>query len=456
LAQPLEPPKDDLELPPGLMGDIARFIYQSAPRPVKEIAISAAIGLMAGICGRSYNISGTGLNQYLLLLAPTGTGKEAMAAGIDKLMNTIREQVPAAIEFIGPSEIASGQALVKHLNKHPCFVSILGEFGLRLQTMANANANGAEVSLRRIILDLYNKSGFTQTFRPSIYADKDKNITATRSPAFSILGESTPERFYGALSEEMISEGLLPRFMIIEYSGDRPPLNPAHIGVKMETGFVNQVVGLASMAHQISFSNKVVDVGYSHEATEILDAYDKTCDAKINNTSKEVLRQLWNRAHMKVLKLSALIAVGVNPSFPIIQPDHIMWAKNLIEADIQNISSKFEKGEIGLFANENQQLEEMLNQIKNYYRMPWEKIKSYTKHHGMYIDRVIPFEYLQRRLITQGLFRLDKIGATNAVNRTLKSLLDSDRLREVSKQEIIFKYGARQRCFILNDVRILD
>jgi hypothetical protein len=48
------------------------------------------------------------------------------------------------------------------------------------------------------------------------------------SPAFSILGESTPERFYGALNEDMISEGLLPRFLLIEYKGNRPPLNEHH------------------------------------------------------------------------------------------------------------------------------------------------------------------------------------------------------------------------------------
>ena len=59
--------------PPGLMGDIARFIYDAAPRPVAEVALTGAIGLMAGICGRAFNISTTGLNLYCLMLAHTGT-----------------------------------------------------------------------------------------------------------------------------------------------------------------------------------------------------------------------------------------------------------------------------------------------------------------------------------------------------------------------------------------------
>src|SRR5699024_7716505 len=70
--------------PPGLLGQVADFILAAAPRPVPEIALAGAIGLMSGIAGRAYNVSNTGLNQYVLLLAPTGTGKEAMASGIDK------------------------------------------------------------------------------------------------------------------------------------------------------------------------------------------------------------------------------------------------------------------------------------------------------------------------------------------------------------------------------------
>src|SRR5690606_12071521 len=60
---PSPPPPSSLELPPGLVGEIAQYIYQSSIRPVPEISLAAAIALVSGIIGRSYNISGTGLNQ---------------------------------------------------------------------------------------------------------------------------------------------------------------------------------------------------------------------------------------------------------------------------------------------------------------------------------------------------------------------------------------------------------
>lgn len=107
----------ELENPEGLLGDIAEYFYESAPRPSKLISIAGAIGFFAGIVGRGYNISGTGLNQYILVLAPTGSGKEAMASGIDRLIVEIRKQVPAVSDFMGPAEIASGPALLKYLGK---------------------------------------------------------------------------------------------------------------------------------------------------------------------------------------------------------------------------------------------------------------------------------------------------------------------------------------------------
>ena len=101
-------------LPQGIMGEIAEFIYSAAPRPVQEIALAASIGLMAGVCGRQYNVSNTGLNQYVLLLAKTGVGKEGASSGIDRFLRKVRDlgNVPAIMDFIGPAEIASGQALV--------------------------------------------------------------------------------------------------------------------------------------------------------------------------------------------------------------------------------------------------------------------------------------------------------------------------------------------------------
>lgn len=456
-SNPVPAANSNIIIPPGLLGELAQFIYQAAPRPVPEIALAAAIGLMAGITGRAYNISGTGLNQYILLLAATGSGKEAMALGIDRLMNTIRLQVPTSVNFIGPSEIASGQALVKHLSKtSACFVCILGEFGLRLESMSSPHANSAEKALKRMLLDLYNKSGNGQIFRPSIFADSDKNINATEAPSFSILGESTPERFYGALNEDMISEGLLPRFMLIEYNGIRPALNPHHLNAVPSFQLIEKLASLVANTELIMHGKKVINVMVSAEADQMMINFDKFADNQINSTTKEVLRQLWNRAHVKALKLSALIAVGVNMSDPIVLPEYVTWAINMVQFDIRALSAKFEAGEIGANTYETKQISEMTRIFKEFVSDPWEKVSKYSKDERMYKAKVVPYAYISRRLIAMAAFRLDRNGATIAIKRAIQSLIDGDKIREASKQELISKFGTTQRCFIISDLDLIN
>lgn len=445
--------------PSGLLGDIASFIYQAAPRPVPEVALAAAISLMAGICGRAYNVSGTGLNQYVLLLAMTGAGKEAAASGINKLMGTIKMQVPTSSGFIGPSEISSGSALFKYLgNQSQSFVSLLGEFGLRLQQMSSPNANGSEVSLRRMFLDLYNKSGYSEILHASVYSDKANNTSAVPSPSFSILGESTPERFYGALNEDMISEGLLPRFLLIEYKGNRPALNEQHTSVIPSFSLVERLASLAAHCESINHSNprRIVNVGSTSEAAKMLHDFDKYADARINGTSKDVIRQLWNRAHIKVLKLSALIAVGENMIEPVIQSHHMDWAASLVMNDIAALTERFEAGEIGGNSFEVKQAGEIIRVIKEYIKSPYEKMEKYSKFPTLHADKIIPYAYIQRRLVAAAAFRNDKFGATNAIKRAIQNLVDSDRLNETGKQYMMDKHGTNQRCFIIRDLSLLN
>jgi len=424
------------------------------------VALAASIALMAGICGRAYNVSGTGLNQYVLLLAMTGAGKEAAAEGIDKLMSTIKMQVPTATTYIGPGEIPSGTGLLRHLaNNSQSFLSIVGEFGIKLQQISDPRASSAEISLRRLMLDLYNKSGFNRSMPASSYAKKEDSTSAISSPAYSILGESTPERFYGALNEDMISEGLLPRFLLIEYKGNRPPPNPNHNLVTPNFSLVERLAGLVAQCETVNHSNprRVINV-QEGEAAKALADFSKYADDRINNSGKEVIRQLWNRAHIKVLKLASLIAVGENMIEPTISLANMEWAANLVYADINAMTTRFESGDVGSTSYEIKQSQEIIRVIRDYIKSDFEKVEKYlqTKSRKLHDDKIIPYVYLNKRLAAASVFRLDKAGATIAMKRAIQNLVDSDRIKEIGKVWCNEKYGTSQRCFVVHDTSILD
>ncbi|OHD25427.1 MAG: hypothetical protein A2Y38_12765 [Spirochaetes bacterium GWB1_59_5] len=451
-----KPSSNVYSVPPGLVGEIAQFIYAQAPRPVAEIALAGALGLIAGIVGRAYNVSGTGLNQYVLLLAPTGTGKEAIAGGIDKLMAAVLRTVPASVDFIGPGEIASSQALIKYMSKTAnSFVSLVGEFGIYLQQMASVNAPPHLIGLRRMLLDLYNKSGEGKVLRPSIYSDREKNTASVLAPSLTILGESTPEKFYEGLHEGMIAEGLLPRFTTIEYHGERPPLNPAHIYAQPGFDLVEKLSTICAHALMLNSQHKAVQVQFMPEAKALFDEFDRHCDLNINTSDKEVRRHLWNRAHIKAMKLAALIAVGCNPYEPIISLDVATWATNLIVADVRNLLNRFDAGEVGVDNDETKQLSQVIRVVKDYITSPWselEKYKSGSAH--LHNERIVPYSYLHKRLSQVAVFRKDRIGNSGAVKRALKTLAERGDLQEVSRATLAKDYATTAVCYMVSTPKV--
>ena len=438
------------KVPPGLIGRIAQFIYASSARPVPEIAIGAALGLASGFCGRCYNISGTGLNQYVLILAATGTGKESTSSGIHKLLKEVKVTVPTVMDFIGPTVINSPQALIKRFNKSKSFVSIVGEFGEKLELMSNKNANPADKGVKTMYLDLFNKSGASDVFGAMAYSDTDKNIDSISSPAFSILAESTQESFYSAIDEKSIKSGLVPRFTVIEYTGDRPSLNENPASIHDYPQLIQEVVKLAAQCGMLNSQNKVINIQTDEQSTLMLRNYNNFVDEQIRG-SCEANRQIWNRAHIKVLKLAGLLAVGINPYNPIVTLDLAEYAINLENANIKRLLFKFNNGMVGanMDTNEQKQIEQLNHVIRQWLIEPYEKLKKYNAGseliHSM---KVVPYKFLMLRTANTIAFKDDKYGATRALQRSLKSLEDSGDIQATKDK---FKFNSTALVYaILN------
>jgi hypothetical protein len=426
---PPAPPRTVL-FPPGLIGEMAAYVFSSAIRPVQEVALTAAIGLGAGITGRHYNISSTGLNQYIVLLAKTGTGKEGAIGGIDALIGSIRDTVPVADEFVGPGTFASGQALTRVLDKTPCFVSVLGEIGITLQQLCDKGATSFNLQLRKVLLDVYAKSGWNKWLRPSVYSDTDKNTGLVRAPNVTILGESTPENFYGALSSSHISEGLIPRFLVIEYEGIRPPVNDQAFH-RPHAGLIQQLVTLCQTVLTMRNNETCVPVQIDRYADRILREFNSFADDKINNSGEdEVLKQLWNRAHIKALKLSALVAVGCNLHQPIVTAEVTHWALALVERDITNIVEKFSSGRTG--SGDGAQECDVLASVEKYSRMTKEQKEKY-KVPKYLLDKpnLLPYIFIKRYVSSRASFRNDRRGVVQALKTCLEDMVRAGTLQQV-------------------------
>lgn len=429
--------------PTTFLNQIASFIYNSAPRPLWEVALVGAIGMFAGIVGRQYNISGTGLNHYIMLIAHSGKGKEAIATGTSRLMNAVADSPNAlAMQHVGPADIASGQALLKFMsaNGSKSVFSVTGEFGIKLKQITDDRANGAEIMLRKVLLDLYGKSGAGQSILPTIYSDAKNNTEKVNSPCFTLVGESTPELFYESLDESAVRSGLLPRFTIVEYNGDRARFNPDHHLVPIPPGLIEQLNNLIMTVGEMANTGRVVNIEVDDEANAQLTSLNDYAEWQYARSHNDATRELWNRFHLKIMKLAGVLAVSQNYMMPVVTRFMVDWAASLILTDTHRLLGKFMRGEMGA-NNEDILKEQIIKQaLVNYFNKDNHDVAAEERPY--HSAKLIRRSYLQSRVI--GSPRFKPIGGKSQnqqfVDQT-KNMIDNGFIRVMRSDHVTSHTG---------------
>lgn len=383
--------------PPGLVGNLAAFIYQRAPRPVWEIAVAGAIGILAGIAGRKYNYSDTGLNQYVIYIAPSGIGKDAVAKAASTLPRT-HEKLAGMSAFIGKRSYTGGSAIFRELEQQPSVVAIFDEVGHLLTQMKHQKANSGNTGgdLYPVLLGLYARSGAFDVYEGRGYARKEDTIQVLQSPAFSLVGSSNPDTFYKALNTELGKDGFTPRLLVIDVSHTKRP--PRNRGAPFVTPSQELIDGMGALLQRVAQPGMVIQVQATAAAEALLDALDTRTDDAINALPEsDPQRPILNRTHLKALRLAALVAVGVNPERPVIDEVAANWAINLVEHGDRIMLRKIATGEVG--GGESADLAVVRKTLLDWPGYDPDKRREYgaTKE-GDTAKHLVPFRFVYMRL----------------------------------------------------------
>lgn len=435
---------DGIQWPPGLAGQLAWYIYQSAPRPVKEVAIVGALGFLAGVCGKAFSIPQSGLNVYIILVARSAVGKEAMHSGISGIIKSAAMRCPTVYSYVSFADFASGPALTKECAVNQSFVNVAGEFGRKLKRIAQDDGReGPMSSLRTVMTNLYQKSGPQAIVGGMQYSNADKNVQSVSGVAFSLIGESTPGTFYECLTETMMEDGFLSRFTVVEYEGDRPPLNTQQM-IDAPKALGDAVGELCQQVKMIlGTSNRNVPVGRTDSAAQIMWAFEQECDGQINGTLDESWRQMWNRASLKVMRIAGLLAVADNWLHPVVDKQHVDWALDLIRRDIAIMRRRIEGGDVG--TGDHSRERKVAAVIEAYLKDG--AAEGYGVPAKMRENAVIPRKFLQMRTQRISSFTSHKLGSTAALDMVLRSMVDSGYLVEVKKDVLVEAYAFHGKAY---------
>jgi len=440
-ASPVEHDGTGLPWPPGFAGHVARYIHQTSFMPVKETAIVATLGLLAGVCGRAYSTyTKADLALYLILVAAIGSGKDAIHEGIPMMLD-LSPKREAKYQFLQHTEFVSGQALHTAILETPGFLNLEGEFGKKLKRMANPLDSPMQ-HFRTTLLNAYNKTEFQGRRSMS----EDSTRSGVRYPALSFLGETTPGTFYEALTSDMMDDGFLSRFTVIfTESEDREPNSEDMRSVPLDNPSLAYWRALVDYALQHGTDRDLptrIPVLPTGDAEEKLEGIRRGYDAEMRGQG-DAERHLLVRAHLKVLKIASLLAVADNYLFPKVDIGHVAWARRLVETDIQRFRSRKQAGDVG---SDDHARERKLSSIFSDYLLN-PVPPGYKVPEAMRQASVVPRSYLQIRTQRLAPFNNHRSGASRALEDTIQTMIANGYLMEIDKLKVADAYGPQGRCY---------
>jgi hypothetical protein len=181
------------------------------------------------------------------------------------------------------------------------------------------------------------------------------------------------------------------------------------------------------------------------EAKTILDALNNEADRRINEDGSEVEAELWNRAHLKGLKIAALIAAGCNPHAPAITGEIAAWAVAFVRREIGGIMERFQSGEVG--NGEAKQEAELRRLFKHFQTLSPEQRLQYRCPDGLLDRQVVPFQYFNIYTRRLACFKNDKRGAGRALADTLATMVKTEAFEMIPLQQLTSEFKTRSPIY---------
>ncbi|MDD4888660.1 MAG: hypothetical protein PHU85_01925 [Phycisphaerae bacterium] len=313
---------------PWLMKLAYKYAVETAIKPQPQLTFAALLALFGAIFGRLVcDDYGTRTNIMVLGLSPSGSGKEHPRKVNKEIL------FHCGLENInGPERIGSHAGIVTSLCQHPVRLFQIDEIGRLLATMRDARAAPHLYSIGTVLMALYSSSDSMWT--GDAYADLTK-VKRINQPCCCLFGTSVPEGFYGNLTPQNLSDGLLARMIVLESEGygtrRKPLLQP------LPTELVETIK--AWRAKAAIGGNLVpvdpaarIDPELVRKTTEADTRHEQYCEeVHARHTADDATGSaLWSRAPEKAAKLALIYACADAEDLkPTITIEAIDWGRRI-------------------------------------------------------------------------------------------------------------------------------
>lgn len=310
--------------PPGILGEVTRWVNLTARKPQPMFAVQTAIAFAATVLGRRFVTTQRNWpSLYLLNIGLSSSGKEHAKTAVDQLLEACDLSA-----LIGPASYTSNSGVLSALHSKPTHLTVIDEFGKELE-QASVKNNARAQSMLKSLIEVWGRCDGTlrpQGFSTFGMSDADAKKLAERSvrnPALTLLGMTTPGTFFDTIGSAAARDGFLNRFLIVESDIGRQ-VNQMSAQHPVPTSIVQWAQsmqaassGLVDPASTPSLSPSAVTVDMSREAMELFRNFDAECVGLMDQYEAYGLAEMFGRTNEIAMRLALVVAVGCATEVPV-------------------------------------------------------------------------------------------------------------------------------------------
>ena len=447
----------DVEWPPGIAGEMAKHIYRSSSRPVKQYSIAMALYILAGMAGQRYNVEGFGINLYMALVGNSGTGKGEARRHAKRIYGAVgmAAQDPQGIANVFDHSFpASGAGLRKMFDEANGTRAVyLEDADAVIESLTNAQPGSNGDLLRASLSQFYDQSGAGLNLGAVRYAKEEDSTGMVSSPSLTLGFDLQVDPFKRFLGHGVVlTTGIGARFLYIIRYGKRM-FSQKNRRAEMPEAMIEHMKliwnGIRTQA------NTTTDVGWTKGAHEAFIEMDDSMTRRIREGRPE--EDLLNRAHMNAARVAAALAIGINQINPVIDESLFAWARKFVLKGYDECLKLMAAGEVG--SGERVRVAKAVQAIQEYIKMPiGRRHVSYRVPKGLdTLDDVICEKYFLTRLSPLQDFKGTDNGLTteDIIRRTIQELvrqeylIESDRAKVCELKGVVLHNNIRQPLYLI-------
>ncbi len=396
------------------MGEIAAYHRHACARPREASALAAGLATLAAISARAYRVAGAPL--HLFLAVPGDEGEAAETVG--RLVAGLVSFAPGIEHLVGPTQVGSTVAVIRHLDRTPAFVSHWRD-GL---AVLRASADRRE-DLRGLLCDVWRTPILSSSPMPSAPLTRP-----VRDPALTLIASGSEQDYIAA---QQAPDRLAERFTALRSVAGALNQQPT-------TTPPPELIGRLVELHRVS--QQLAQAG-AHIVIQV------TPDAQAAFVSLERAPFGTEKAH----RLAALAAVALDIYTPRIDLQTAAWAIQIVNDDNQIIAAATAPPDPAgtLAAQRQKQRDRVLDRLRHYQTQPWSFVSRNALTPEMHKARICPLQWLSAQLAAQTTFSSDPAGGHGALKRALSELIDVGAVEEVATNLLKNRYGRTARSFAL-------